>query len=159
MIKVLFICLGNICRSPMAEFVFKDMINKKGLQDKFYIDSAATSRYNEMAHEGMYGETKDILREMNIPFTEHFPRQIRKEDYEKFDYILAMEQKNRKQLQDENIIITKKNSRILTILEVVGKILKVIFYIVICILLTVGTTVLANSELRNQLINIINTNI
>ena len=72
---------------------------------------------------------------------------------------IAMEQKNRKQLQDENIIITKKNSRILTILEVVGKILKVIFYIVICILLTVGTTVLANSELRNQLINIINTNI
>lgn len=72
---------------------------------------------------------------------------------------IAMEQKNRKQLQDENIVITKKNSKISIILEIVGKILKIIFYIVICILLTVGTTVLVNSELREQLINIVNTNI
>ena len=72
---------------------------------------------------------------------------------------IAMEQKNRKQLQDENIVITKKNSRISTTIEIIGKILKVIFYIVICILLTVGTTVLVNSELREQLINIVNTNI
>ncbi|MBO5004954.1 MAG: hypothetical protein J6D03_06925 [Clostridia bacterium] len=72
---------------------------------------------------------------------------------------IAMEQKNRKQLQDKNIVITKKNSKISTVIEIIGKILKVIFYIVICILLTIGTTVLVNSELRNQLINIINTNI
>lgn len=72
---------------------------------------------------------------------------------------IAMEQKNRKQLEDENIVITKKNSKISTILEIVGKILKIIFYIVICILLTVGTTVLVNNELRKQLINIINTNL
>ena len=58
MIKVLFVCLGNICRSPMAKFVFKDMVNKKGLTDKFYIDSAATSGYNERAKEGIYFETK-----------------------------------------------------------------------------------------------------
>lgn len=94
MIKVLFICLGNICRSPMAEFVLKNMVNNKGLQNEFFIDSAATSGYNEMAHEGIYGEAKEILKQMNIPFTEHFSRQIRKEDYQKFDYILAMEQKN-----------------------------------------------------------------
>ncbi len=72
---------------------------------------------------------------------------------------IAMEQKNRKQLEDENIVITKKNSKISTILEIVGKILKIIFYIVICILLTAGTTVLVNNELRKQLINIINTNL
>ena len=44
MINVLFVCLGNICRSPMAEFIFKDMIKRKGLIDNFFIDSAATSR-------------------------------------------------------------------------------------------------------------------
>ena len=45
MVKILFICLGNICRSPMAEFLFKDMVAKRGLADKFYIASAATSSY------------------------------------------------------------------------------------------------------------------
>lgn len=72
---------------------------------------------------------------------------------------IAMEQKNRKQLEDENTVITKKNSQISIVVEIIEKILKVIFYIVICILLTVGTTVLVNSELREQLINIINTNL
>lgn len=48
MIKVLFVCLGNICRSPMAEFVFKDIVNKKGLSNQFFIDSSATSRENEV---------------------------------------------------------------------------------------------------------------
>lgn len=72
---------------------------------------------------------------------------------------IAMEQKNRKQLQDENIVITKKNSKIFMAIEIVGKILKIIFYIVICILLTVGTTVLVNSELREQLINIVSLNL
>lgn len=72
---------------------------------------------------------------------------------------IAMEQKNRKQLQASNIVITKKNSKILMAIEIVGKILKVIFYIVICIFITIGTTVLANSELREQLINIVNTNL
>lgn len=72
---------------------------------------------------------------------------------------IAMEQKNRKKLEDENVVVTKKNSKILTAIEIIGKILKVIFYIVICILLTVGTTVLANSELREQLMNIVNLNL
>lgn len=94
MIKVLFVCLGNICRSPMAEFIFKDMVSKKGLADKFYIDSAATSNCNEITQEGIYIDTKNILKKMNIPFTEHISRQIRKEDYDKFDYILCMEESN-----------------------------------------------------------------
>lgn len=78
----------------MAEFILKDMVNKKGLNDEFYIDSAATSNWNELDGAGIYGDAKKMLREMNIPFTEHLSRQISKEDYDKFDYILAMEEKN-----------------------------------------------------------------
>lgn len=92
MIKVLFVCLGNICRSPMAEFVFKDIIMKNGLSNEFYADSAATS--NEAVGDGIYYGTREILKEMKIPFEEHISRQMTKEDYEKFDYILCMEQKN-----------------------------------------------------------------
>ena len=64
MIKVMFVCHGNICRSPMAEFVFKDIVNKKGLSDNFFIDSAATSNINEISKEGIYYETKNILKQM-----------------------------------------------------------------------------------------------
>ena len=72
---------------------------------------------------------------------------------------IAMEQKREKQNNDNNIVITHKNSRISIVVEIIGKIFKVLFYILICLLLTIGTTVLVNSELRNQLINVINTNI
>lgn len=72
---------------------------------------------------------------------------------------IAMEEKNRKQMEDENVVVTKKNSKISAAIEIIGKILKVVFYIVICILLTVGTTVLANRELREQLMNIVNLNL
>ncbi len=92
MIKVLFVCLGNICRSPMAEFVFKDIVNKKGLSNEFYIESAATS--NDTIGEGIYFGTRDILKEQGVPFEERKARQMTKEDYNKFDYILGMENKN-----------------------------------------------------------------
>ncbi|MEE0866168.1 MAG: hypothetical protein U0L98_05175 [Clostridia bacterium] len=72
---------------------------------------------------------------------------------------IAMEQKREKQNNDNNIVITHKNSKLSIVVEIIGKIFKVLFYILICLLLTIGTTVLVNSELREQLINIINTNI
>ena len=92
MIKVLFVCLGNICRSPMAEFLFKDMVNKKGLRDKFIIESAGTSNEEEgnLVHYG----TKNKLAEVGIMVDGKYARQLKKEDYEKFDYIIAMEQRN-----------------------------------------------------------------
>ena len=61
MIKILFVCLGNICRSPMAEFIFKDMVKNQGLKDKFYIKSAATS-YEEIGNDMHYG-AKDKLEQ------------------------------------------------------------------------------------------------
>ena len=64
MIKVLFVCLGNICRSPMAECVLKDMVKKQGIEDEFYIDSAATST-EEIGNTMHYG-TKNKLEEMKI---------------------------------------------------------------------------------------------
>ena len=94
MLKVLFVCLGNICRSPMAEFVFKDLVEKRGLKDKFFVDSAATSEENEIFKLGIYEDAKETLKKNKIPFSEHISRQIRKEDYNKFDYILVMEEKN-----------------------------------------------------------------
>lgn len=92
MIKVLFVCLGNICRSPMAEYVFKDMIKKEGLEDKFFIDSAGTS--SEESGNPMHYGTTNKLNQMNIKYGNHIARKMTKQDYEKFDYIIAMEERN-----------------------------------------------------------------
>ena len=99
MIKVLFVCLGNICRSPMAQFVFQQMVNEKGLSDRFEIDSAGTEGYNEMCHAGIHSGTRKILKENNIPFEEHYSRRIRKPDYAHFDYILVMDDSNIEDIQ------------------------------------------------------------
>ena len=66
MIKVMFVCLGNICRSPMAEFVLKDMVKKQGLEKEFYIKSSATSS-EEIGNDIHYG-TRDKLIQKEIPF-------------------------------------------------------------------------------------------
>ena len=96
MIKILFVCLGNICRSPMAEYVFKDLVEKKGLKDKFYIKSAATS-YEEEGNDMHYG-TKRKLEELNIKYEKHVARRMRKSYYEKYDLILGMEERNIKNI-------------------------------------------------------------
>ena len=91
-IKVLFVCYGNICRSPMAEFIFKDMVEKKGLSDRFYIESAATSR--EEIGNPVYYAAKEKLNEAGIDCSGKVARQIVKEDYDRFDYIIGMELSN-----------------------------------------------------------------
>ncbi|MCR4580574.1 MAG: low molecular weight phosphotyrosine protein phosphatase [Treponema sp.] len=92
MIKILFVCHGNICRSPMAEFVMKELVRRAGRQSDFLIESAATSR-EEIGNDIHYG-TRQKLREMNIPFSRRAARQIRPADYEKYDYLVAMDDEN-----------------------------------------------------------------
>ena len=99
MIKVLFVCLGNICRSPMAQFVFRQIVEERGLSNNFEIDSAATESYNEMCHAGIYYGTKELLKAKRIPFEEHYSRQIKKRDYEYYDYIIAMDDNNIRDIQ------------------------------------------------------------
>lgn len=89
MIKVLFICHGNICRSTMAEYVMKYLIIQEGLSDEFCIDSAATSR--EEIGNGVHRGTRDKLKEVGIPCGNHRARQMTIRDYEEFDYIIGMD--------------------------------------------------------------------
>lgn len=90
MIRVLFVCHGNICRSTMAQFVFQDMINKAGLSDLFYIDSAATST-EEIGNPPHYGTVRK-MREIGIPVLPHKAVQMKKSDYEKYDFLLGMDE-------------------------------------------------------------------
>lgn len=92
MIKVLFVCHGNICRSPMAEFIFRDMVAKRGLSDQFSIASAATSR--EEIGNPVYPPAKRKLREHGIDPAGKRARQMTRQDYEEYDYLLAAEQYN-----------------------------------------------------------------
>ena len=92
MIKVLFICHGNICRSPMAEFVLKDMVNRAGLSASFFIASAATST-EEIGNPVHYG-TRNKLREVGISVDGKTAVQLQKSDYAKYDYLIGMDSAN-----------------------------------------------------------------
>ncbi|MDE6945619.1 MAG: low molecular weight phosphotyrosine protein phosphatase [Anaeroplasmataceae bacterium] len=92
MIKVLFVCHGNICRSPMAEFLFKRMVEEKGVEKKFYIESAATSS-EEIGNPVHYG-TKKILNSLGIDCSSKTARRITAKDYTTFDYIIGMDKNN-----------------------------------------------------------------
>lgn len=96
MIRVLFICHGNICRSTMAEYVMKDLVKKSNLAEEFYIDSAATSR-EELGNPVHYG-TRQKLKEKGILCGDHRARQVTKKEYEEYDYILGMDSWNMKNM-------------------------------------------------------------
>lgn len=92
MVNVLFVCLGNICRSPMAEAIMKDLAEKEGLEDKIFVDSAGTGSWHagEPPHKG----TLNILKEYKIKTEGLVARPFSREDFDKFDYIIGMDQSN-----------------------------------------------------------------
>lgn len=92
MIRVLFICHGNICRSPMAEFVMKHLVKERGLDKQFVIQSAATSR--EEIGNPVHRGTRKKLHEVGISCDGKTAVQLRQSDYQKYDYILGMDSWN-----------------------------------------------------------------
>ncbi|MCI9194211.1 MAG: low molecular weight phosphotyrosine protein phosphatase [Angelakisella sp.] len=92
MTKVLFVCLGNICRSPMAEFVFRDMVQKQGLADRFSVASAATST-EELGNPVHPGTQRRLARE-GISTRGKTAVQLTRRDYQRYDYLIGMEQRN-----------------------------------------------------------------
>ena len=117
MIKVLFVCHGNICRSTMAQCMFQDMVNKRGMSDQFYIDSAATSR--EEIGNGVHRGTRRKLAEVGIPLSEHRARQVTKKDYEEYDLLIIMDEENRWGLR--RIIPSDPENKIHMMLEYTGE--------------------------------------
>lgn len=92
MTKILFVCLGNICRSPMAEFIFRDMIKKRGLEGKFSCASAATSA--EELGNPVHPGTSKKLRELGISAQGKHAHTLTRHDYEEYDLLLGMEESN-----------------------------------------------------------------
>src|SRR5699024_1615927 len=97
MVRILFVCLGNICRSPMAEAVFKEQMKEARLANKVLIDSAGTAGWHEGSspHEG----TLKKLEEVNIPADYLTARQLRKEDAIQYDFIIVMDESNATDVQ------------------------------------------------------------
>lgn len=90
--RICFVCLGNICRSPMAEYMLKDKLRKRNILDKYLVASKATS-YEEEGND-LYPPAKEKLREKGIPFDRHYASKVEKEDIDKYDYFICMEDKN-----------------------------------------------------------------
>ena len=92
MIKVMFVCHGNICRSPMAEFIMKKIVKDNDMENMFHIESCATS--TEEIGNPVYPPAKKILAEHGITCNGKFARQMTSDDYKNFDYIIAMDYNN-----------------------------------------------------------------
>ena len=97
MTKVLFVCHGNICRSPMAEYILKALLRARGLEDRYYVESAAVS--TEEIGNPIYPPARRCLTQHGIPFDVRQARQITRADYERFDRIICMDASNLRMLR------------------------------------------------------------
>ena len=116
LIRILFVCHGNICRSPMAEYVMKDLVEKAGLTSEFVIDSAATSteEIGNTPHRG----TRRVLAENGIACGEHRARRIKRSDAEAFDLIIGMDSANIRNMR--NALGTAAQGKIYKLMEFAG---------------------------------------
>ena len=117
MIKILFICHGNICRSPMAEFLLKDMVAKHGIASQFDIASAATSR-EEIGNPVHHG-TRKKLAQFGISVAGKTARQMTRRDYENYDYIIAMDRNNLRNI--DRIIGRDDYNKVSLLLDFAGR--------------------------------------
>ena len=111
--KILFVCLGNICRSPMAEFLLKDMVKKLKIEDDFFIESRATSS-EEVGNPVHYG-TRNKLNELGISTNGKTAQRLTKNDYDSFDYIIGMDNSNIRAIN--RIIQDDKDSKVYRLLD------------------------------------------
>lgn len=117
MIKILFICHGNICRSPMAEFVMKDMLEKQGLSHHFHVASAATSRDEIWNGTGnpVYPPAREELAKHGIGCQGKRAVQVTKKDYDRYDYLICMDTNNLRNIS--RIIGADKEKKVSLLLD------------------------------------------
>jgi len=117
MIKVMFVCHGNICRSPMAEFIMKKLVSDSGLSDQFYIASSATS--TEELGNSLYPPAKSELAKHGIGCAGKTAVQLRKTDYDKYDYFIGMDTANIRNMN--RIFGSDKDGKIYKLLTFAGR--------------------------------------
>ncbi len=117
MIKIMFVCHGNICRSPMAEFVMKEIVKKAGMEKEFHIESGATSR--EEIGNPVYLPVQRLLAEYGISCDGKYARQMTLDDYKNYDYIIAMDNNNLRNI--DKIIGSDTENKVHLLLSYTGK--------------------------------------
>ena len=117
MIKIMFVCHGNICRSPMAEFVLKDMVKKAGRENEFVIASSATSTEEIWGGVGnpVYPPARDELKKHGISCEGKRAVQVKKSDYDKYDYLICMDENNMRNIR--RIISSDPKNKIVKLLS------------------------------------------
>ena len=95
--NIIFVCHGNICRSPMAEFIFRNLLDSKGLSSRFYVSSAGVS--SEETGNDIYPPAKRMLRTKGIPFSSHSAHRITDKEFNESDLVVAMDESNMRALQ------------------------------------------------------------
>ena len=111
--RILMVCLGNICRSPMAEYVLRHLVSEAGLDESVSVDSAATSRY-QIGDTPHYG-TRRVLAAHGIPCGNHRARQITRQDYARYDLIIGMDEENRRDIL--RIVGRDRENKVRTLLD------------------------------------------